>query len=65
MDDFINELTYRTLMRMFPSYYTDIDEDFYLEVREDVKAAASDDPTSDDISLAIQRVILRNMGMEV
>ena len=64
MDDFINEVTYRTLMRMFPSYYTDIDEDFYLEVREDVEAA-TDAPNSDDVSLAIQRVILRNMGMEV
>ena len=58
----VKEVAHRILMERFPSYWGVFDSDFYNAVLENVKEA-SDWPhlNDDDVSLAVQRMIVWNM----
>lgn len=53
------------LRERFPSYWGVFDSGFYNAVAKDVTESAGDQWNSDDVSLAVQRVILRNMRKDV
>lgn len=66
MDHYVSETAHSLLAERFPSYHTYFGEAFYDAVSDDVKVSSNwPRPNDTDVSLAVQRVILREMGVSV